>query len=310
MKAREIMDMKFEKGFNGYKQEDVDQYLQEISIEFSELQTQNENLEKKLEVLADKIREYREDEDAIKEALLGAQKQSASVISAANEKAENLMNEAKETAERTLKAAEEELAKMRDEGKRIIEEANAEKARIEREASENYDETVMKMELEVEREEKIIANLHKESDEFCNRLLTAYKLHIELIKDIPDKCQNEMIHEISKKVSQRKAEQAVTEDEFEEADETFEEEIVEAEEPEEEKIEEESEQEQEEKSFDEETVITKTSEIAFEPVFEEANEAEESESEPEETKDDESSPFYKKEKRGSKYEKLEFGKNK
>ena len=93
MEAFDIMDKKFDKGFNGYKMEDVDQFLQEVSAEFGKLKKQNQDLEKKMEVLADKIKEYRNDEDAIKEALLGAQKQSSEVRAAAKEKSERCLRQ-------------------------------------------------------------------------------------------------------------------------------------------------------------------------------------------------------------------------
>ena len=90
MNAKSIIEQKFDKGFNGYKMEEVDEFLREVSAEFSELEAQNESLEKKLEVLADKIREYRNDEEAIKEAILGAQKQSASVLASTDEKCKEI----------------------------------------------------------------------------------------------------------------------------------------------------------------------------------------------------------------------------
>ena len=80
MEAADIIDKKFNKGLNGYKMEEVDEFLQEVSSAFLELKKQNEEMEKKMEVLADKIKEYRNDEEAIKEALLGAQKQSSAVL--------------------------------------------------------------------------------------------------------------------------------------------------------------------------------------------------------------------------------------
>lgn len=71
MNAKDILSRRFEKAtFNGYKTDDVDEFLREISSEYSQLQKDKNELERKLEVLADKIREYRDDEDALKDALL------------------------------------------------------------------------------------------------------------------------------------------------------------------------------------------------------------------------------------------------
>ena len=71
MNAKDILSRRFEKAtFNGNKTDDVDEFLREVSSEYSQLQKDKNELERKLEVLADKIREYRDDEDALKDALL------------------------------------------------------------------------------------------------------------------------------------------------------------------------------------------------------------------------------------------------
>ena len=70
MNAKDILSRRFEKAtFNGYKTDDVDEFLRELSSEFAQLQKDKNELERKLEVLADKIREYRDDEDALKDYL-------------------------------------------------------------------------------------------------------------------------------------------------------------------------------------------------------------------------------------------------
>ncbi len=58
MEAKDIKEKKFAKGLNGYKMEEVDDFLEEMSAEFSNLKKLSEEQEKKMEVLADKIREY------------------------------------------------------------------------------------------------------------------------------------------------------------------------------------------------------------------------------------------------------------
>ena len=70
--AKEIHELRFEKAAFGYKQEDIDEFLtqleQEVEIAEQEMADSNE----KIQVLADKVREYMRDEDALKDALLGA----------------------------------------------------------------------------------------------------------------------------------------------------------------------------------------------------------------------------------------------
>ena len=63
--AKEIHELRFEKAAFGYKQEDIDEFLtqleQEVEIAEQEMADSNE----KIQVLADKVREYMRDEDAL-----------------------------------------------------------------------------------------------------------------------------------------------------------------------------------------------------------------------------------------------------
>ena len=144
--AKEVSSKRFEKAAFGYKQEDVDDYLRELSVEIAQLIKEKDDCDKKLDVLADKIRDYMKDEEALKDALLGAQRQGHKVV-----------EEAKETAEK------------------IIAEANA-----------KSDEILSNTKIQLEREKKILANTQKTSAEFKRDLLELYKEHISLINNIPN----------------------------------------------------------------------------------------------------------------------------
>ena len=306
MNAKTILEKKFDKGFNGYKMEDVDEFLREVSAEFAELAAQNENLEKKLEVLADKIREYRNDEDAIKEALLDARKESARVISSADEKSKGMIAEAEEKTAALIKAADDEVAARKAEGERITAEAEAEKERIIAECNAKSAEITDRMEREIKKYEAIIARTRQESEDFNNRLLTAYKLHIENIKAIPEKCENDYVKQVVEPeipapvfvapVAEAAApvEEAVAAEEEEKETDLSNIEAVFAKSEAEEKVVE------EQKEVD----LGKTSEMPFQPVFEEEDTSNE-----EVDLDDDSSPFFNKKNKRRKAEKLDFGGN-
>ena len=62
MDINSIIDREFTEAMRGYKKEEVDEVLDSVAREFAQVKKENEDLEKKLQVCADKIREYREDE--------------------------------------------------------------------------------------------------------------------------------------------------------------------------------------------------------------------------------------------------------
>lgn len=144
---KDIAGKKFDKGgMFGYKTEEVDEYLKDLSYEYAQLMKEKTDIERKLEILAEKVREYRNDEDALKEALLGAQRQGKEVIA-----------EAKRTADR------------------ILAEANV-----------KADEIVGSTRLQVEKEKSMLKRMQKEVSDFKAKLLSLYKSHLDLITALPE----------------------------------------------------------------------------------------------------------------------------
>ena len=70
----DIANKKFEKSMNRYKIEEVDSFLNQVAEEMDNLIADKRDLEKKIMVLADKLEEYKQDEESLRAALLGAQK--------------------------------------------------------------------------------------------------------------------------------------------------------------------------------------------------------------------------------------------
>ena len=89
----DIISYKFEKaGFGGgYKPEDVDKFTMRLATDFQKLEAEKAELEQKLMALAQKVEEYREDEESLRAALLGAQKLGDSIIRESEQKAEQTL---------------------------------------------------------------------------------------------------------------------------------------------------------------------------------------------------------------------------
>ena len=94
----------------------------------------SEELEEKLKILAEKIKEYRNDEDALRDALLIAKKQAISIENDAKAEAERILKEAKEKAEKIVKDAKDDAAKKKEQSDKDVAAAK-EKAKAEAEAA-------------------------------------------------------------------------------------------------------------------------------------------------------------------------------
>ena len=76
MNAEDIRNVTFDKVMRGYRPEEVDAYLDQVAAELERLQTEKADAEKKMYILAEKVDQYRNDEETLKTALLNAQRLS------------------------------------------------------------------------------------------------------------------------------------------------------------------------------------------------------------------------------------------
>ena len=142
----EIAQKKFEKALGfGYRMDDVEEYLELVAKDMQDLIDEKADLERKLMVLADKLNEYREDEESLRTAILSAQKLGDSLIRESKTKAEIIMRDA------TIKA----------------------------------DALVGNARRQIERENDALVRIQKEVALFKNKLIELYKQHLELITSLP-----------------------------------------------------------------------------------------------------------------------------
>lgn len=211
MNAKEILNKQFTKvRIGGYKFEEVDDYLREVSDEFAALQKEKNELERKLEVLADKIREYREDEDALKDALLIAQKQGNAIVAESKASAEKLTKETKEKVEKLLaesKAKSERLVNdANDYSEKTRSEADAAAEKTIKDANDKAAEIKAAMDKQQAIQEDILQKTRKEVLEYRERLLAAYNAQIEVIEGMPEQVENEFIKRTAEEAERREAE--------------------------------------------------------------------------------------------------------
>lgn len=207
MNAKDIVSKEFDTvKRGGYDAAEVDTFLKDVSIEYKKLQNENAELEKKLEVLAEKIREYRKDEDALRDALLIAKKQGIAVVNEAKDDAEKIRKEAQEKAEKTIKDADALAAKKKELGEKNLADANAKAKQTIDDANAKAEEIHTMMMQQTEREQIVLQRTRKEVQDYTNKILAAYSAHIENIKAMPKACENEFVINTAKEVEARKPE--------------------------------------------------------------------------------------------------------
>lgn len=155
--SKDVRNKRFEKAAFGYKQEEIDEFLSQLEAELDEMERERQEANNKIQILADKVREYMKDEDALKDALLGAQKQGHLVINEANAKAEEI-----------LSAAQAKAAELEDEAVR------------------QHAEAMERNRIEIAKEKDSLTEARRQVAEFKKSLFDMYKTHLEMISTMPD----------------------------------------------------------------------------------------------------------------------------
>ena len=90
--------------------QDVDNFLDELTADYTELYKENAVLKRKMKVLADKITEYQETEGAMRATLLAAQKMAADIVAEAEAKRDQILAEAENLARQKIGSLSEQVA--------------------------------------------------------------------------------------------------------------------------------------------------------------------------------------------------------
>lgn len=99
-----------DKRTTGYDMQEVDTFLDQITADYAALVSENADLRSKLKLLAEKINEYRETENAIRATLYTAQKTANNLVSEAQQKREGILNALEEDIRKRKEAYDEEIA--------------------------------------------------------------------------------------------------------------------------------------------------------------------------------------------------------
>ncbi|MBQ8377748.1 MAG: DivIVA domain-containing protein [Oscillospiraceae bacterium] len=203
MNPRDIKDAssKFEKATFGYKQEMVDEFLKKVADSYADaLRTSQEN-EAKIIKLVEKINEYREDEEAIKQTLLTAQKSANQIVANAKAEAEKLINDAKIEHAQLIE-------KNNLETERIINENNERCEKLIKETADRTEQKLAAIKLQHENAKDNLDKMKIEVTKFKAQLVEMYNKQLELIADLPELTEEEIQAAIKEKTARLNAAKA------------------------------------------------------------------------------------------------------
>lgn len=197
---------------HGYDIDKTNTFINEIADSYTAIYAENKELQRKMEILANKIVEYREEEDSIKEAIIAAQKTATEISKKAKDQAESLKSETEETARKTVEKAKAEAEKLISEARDYVANLTKEKTAVANEIAAEAekkagsilsnaktavqdmfkqtktlsDDLIIKAKEEKEYHEGLVSRLKEESDSFKASLISLYEAQLEKVRNMMD----------------------------------------------------------------------------------------------------------------------------
>ncbi|MCI9144967.1 MAG: hypothetical protein HFJ97_01245 [Eubacterium sp.] len=195
---------------DGYDRNEVNELLVDIIESYEAVCEENKELYRKMEILANRIEEYRDDEDSIKTAIISAQKMAHQVTAEAKEKAEQTIAESAASAQQTVQDAKAKADKIVGEAREYVSNLTKEKAQAADEiiadaqskanaaissaqlvAQDTLDkakkltaELVEKAKSEKGQQQEMMSRLKAESREFKTNLVNLYEAQLNKLKEL------------------------------------------------------------------------------------------------------------------------------
>lgn len=206
----DIKDKILSTASHGYNVDETNAFLDEIAESYSAIYAENKELYRKMEILASKIEEYREEEDSIKSTLITAQKAADQLTKGTKEKAEALLTESANKAQQTVIDAKEKAESLVSEARDYVAELTKEKKEeadslleaaqkkaddainnakivagdLLAQAKDISEELVEKARQEKEYHENLVSKLKEESAAFKNSLVALYQAQLDKLQEM------------------------------------------------------------------------------------------------------------------------------
>ncbi|MBQ4603604.1 MAG: DivIVA domain-containing protein, partial [Clostridia bacterium] len=179
LSTEQILNAKFTPVSKGtYSAEEVDAFLKTVAASYENSLNNNQELIKKISILADKIESYRNDEEAIKLALLDAHKMAENVNKSASEKAETVVSDAENRAKIILDGANRQSAQTiedaKEKAKEIVDNARTAVASLTERAQIETDNTIAQAK---EKAAEIVANAEEKGREIIGTSKQSYEFY-------------------------------------------------------------------------------------------------------------------------------------
>ena len=179
----EIHNHEFKKGFRGYNENEVDDFLDQIVNDYEKVLRENDQLKNQLSLSEKELRHHKEMENSLQETIAIARKTSEEVISTAQKTADEIVFNAKKSAKDMRDSALRDTQSIYD---NTMKEAQNIRDKAKLDARQGLDETARKLHMIVDEYEKIV----REKSSFLMKIRTTLETELgltaQLLSAIPN----------------------------------------------------------------------------------------------------------------------------
>lgn len=108
----DIRNKEFKKAFRGYKEDEVDEFLDKVIADYERIYRENGELKERIAIDNERIEGYNSMEKSLQSTLLIAQTTAEDIVSNARKKADMIIKEAEEQAKKIIEEANSSVIKV------------------------------------------------------------------------------------------------------------------------------------------------------------------------------------------------------
>ncbi|MGE5629641.1 MAG: DivIVA domain-containing protein [Caulobacteraceae bacterium] len=126
----DIHNKEFKKAFRGYKEDEVDEFLDKVIADYERLYKENGELKERISIDNERIESYNSMEKSLQNTLIIAQTTAEDIVSNARKKAELIIKDSEDQAKKIIEDANSSILKVNKEYEEMKKEVQVFKTRF------------------------------------------------------------------------------------------------------------------------------------------------------------------------------------
>ncbi len=126
----DIRNKEFKKGFKGYREDEVDEFLDKVIADYEKIYRENGELKDRISIDNERIESYNSMEKSLQNTLLIAQTTAEDIVANARKKSEMIIKEAEDQARRIIEDANTSVIKVNKDYEELKKEVQVFKTRF------------------------------------------------------------------------------------------------------------------------------------------------------------------------------------